>query len=447
MREVVRAGFDRRYVLAPLLAAVALVITAFFVTEVRREYTRDLSELIRDRQDLMREVAELIYACIEAESAQRGYLLTGERQYLDPYDDSLTAAQRLVASVMQRYEDRDREELPALEAVKTKIEAKFAEMDDTLRIFAAGRPREALASVKTDVGLQQMRDIRDELEALRSRERLRIYDELQQWNRDIFVNRVINAASTVFTLILVIAVGLLATREIRRRHATNVELERLVQQRTEELQDLSAYVLRMSELEKSALARELHDELGGLLVAIRMDLAQLKRRIVLSDDDARARWARVDAALASGVELKRRVVEGLRPTLLDNMGLVAAIRWQAEQACDQAKLALELDLPDDEPAVGSDAAIAVFRVIQESLTNTIRHARAKRVSLSLRQQAANTLRVTIEDDGIGLSQEDVRKPGSHGLRQMKFRMHAVGGRTRVEAVVPHGTRTILEVPL
>jgi signal transduction histidine kinase len=446
MREVVRAGFDRRYVLAPLLAAVALVITAFFVAEVRREYTRDLSEVIRDRQDLMREVAELIYACIEAESAQRGYLLTGERQYLEPYDDGRVTAQQLVVSLPQRYQDRDREELPALEAVKVRIDAKFVEMDKTLRLFEAGQPREALASVKTDVGLHQMREIRDELEALRSRERLRIYDELRQWNRDIIVNRVINAASTLFTLVLVVAVGLLATREIRRRHATNVELERLVQQRTEELQDLSAYVLRMSELEKSALARELHDELGGLLVAIRMDLAQLKRRIVLSDDDARARWTRVDAALASGVELKRRVVEGLRPTLLDNMGLVAAIRWQAEQACDQAKLELDLELPDEEPQIGSDAAIAVFRVIQESLTNTIRHARAKRVSLSLHQQA-NTLRVTLEDDGIGLSAEDARKAGSHGLKQMRFRMHAVGGRMRTEHVTPHGTRTILEITL
>jgi signal transduction histidine kinase len=257
---------------------------------------------------------------------------------------------------------------------------------------------------------------------------------------------VINAASTAFTLILVVAVGLLATREIRRRHETNVELERLVQKRTEELQDLSAYVLRMGELEKSALARELHDELGGLLVAIRMDLAQLKRRIVLADDDARARWARVDAALASGVELKRRVVEGLRPTLLDNMGLTAAIRWQAEQVCDQAKLELDLDLPDDEPQIGPDAAIAVFRVIQESLTNTVRHARAKRVSLSLRQRG-DMLRVALEDDGIGLSADDAKKPGSHGLKQMKFRMHAVGGRMRTENVVPHGMRTILEIPL
>jgi len=446
MRQLVRQGFDRRYVLLPLLAAVALVVTAFFVAEARRSYTRDLSEIIQDRQDRMREIAELIYVCLESESAQRGYLLTGEAQYAQPYDAGRVMSAVLTLRLIQSYTARDSEELGALEVLRDQIEVKFAEMEASMQMMRDGRPRDALAAVKNDVGLHQMREIREGLEALRSRERARIYQGLADWDTQMGLNSTINLATTLFTLVLLIVVGLLATREIRRRQAANEELDRLVTQRTADLHDLSIHMLRMGEFEKSALARELHDELGGLLVAMRMDLSQLRRRIVLPDDDARTRWARVDAALASGVELKRRVIEELRPTLLDNMGLVAALRWQVEQSTAQGRLGLEINLPEEEPALAGDAAIAIFRAVQESLANILKHARATRVKLSM-NQSAHELLITIEDDGVGLPTDAVRKPGSHGLKQMSFRMQAIGGSMRMEAVIPHGTRTILRIPL
>ena len=194
-------------------------------------------------------------------------------------------------------------------------------------------------------------------------------------------------------------------------------------------------MLRIAEREKSALARELHDELGGLLVATRMDLAQLRRRTVIPDADAEARWKRIDAALTAGVELKRRIIEELRPTLLDNLGLVAALRWQAEQTCEVGRLKLELDLPDDEPVLNDDAGIAIFRCVQEALANVLKHARATQVKLALRQ-SGSALVVVIEDDGIGLPADAARRAGSHGLKQMRFRMQAVGGEMTTEAVQP-----------
>jgi signal transduction histidine kinase len=445
MRQLVREGFDRR-VLLPLLAAIALVVAAFFVAEARRAYTRELSEIIQQRQDRMREMAELIYVCIEAESAQRGYLLTGEAKYAEPYDQGRALASVLIASLVQNFSGRNSEELPALRVVQKRIEENFAEMDETLRMMQAGHPREALAAVKTDVGLYQMREIRDELEALRARERARIYESLTDWSAEIRVNSLINLVATVFTVVLLIAVGLLATREIRRRQAANEQLDRLVRERTADLQELSTHMLRMGELEKSALARELHDELGGLLIAMRMDLVQLRRRIVLPDEDAQTRWARVNDSLASGVELKRRIIEELRPTLLDNLGLVAAVRWQVEQSTALGGLALEVDLPEEEPELADDAAIAIFRSVQEALSNILKHARATRVKLSMRHTGQG-LRVAIEDDGVGLQADATTKPGSHGLKQMSFRMQAVGGEIRLASVLPHGTLTILIVPV
>ncbi len=144
----------------------------------------------------------------------------------------------------------------------------------------------------------------------------------------------------IFTLILLVAVGLLISHEIRRRNAATQELELEVSQRTADLRELSEHMLRISEVEKSALARDLHDELGGLLVAMRMDFSQLRRKLQMPDAASEERWARIDTGLKAGVELKRRVIEELRPTLLDNMGLVVALRWQAEQTCQQGNIQL-----------------------------------------------------------------------------------------------------------
>jgi signal transduction histidine kinase len=212
-----------------------------------------------------------------------------------------------------------------------------------------------------------------------------------------------------------------------------------------ELKETATHMLRMDELEKAALARELHNELGGLLAAIRMDLAQLKRRIALPDDDAEAQWQRIDNAIVAGVELKRRVIENLRPTLLDNMGLVTALRWQAEQTCAQGRLHLVSDLPKDEPVLDGDRAIAIFRCVQELLANVLKHARATRVRLSL--ESGDELVVAVEDDGVGLPQGVLQRAGAHGLKRIAFRMQSVGGRMSAKPAEPRGTRVTLSAPL
>jgi signal transduction histidine kinase len=402
--------------------------------------------VIRDRQERLRAIAELVYASMDAESAQRGYLLTGERQYVEPYEEARRSALQQLEGLIRRYEATDLEEVPLLQGVRARLDIKFAETDDTIKLMREGKPRDALAAVKTDVGLYYMREIRDELASLRGRELERLYSTMVDWNQGLRVNTLINAATTGFTVVLLLLVGLLGTREIRRRAAATTELAGLVDQRTADLRELSAHMVRIGELEKSALARELHDELGGLLVTMRMDFSQLGRRIALPDADAATRWRRIDSALTAGVELKRRVIEDLRPTLLDNMGLVAAVRWQAEQRCAQGRLRLELDLPDEEPVLNGDVPIAVFRCVQEALSNVLKHARATQVKLALRCRDG-ALFVTIEDDGIGLPAGAERRAGSHGLKQMVFRMQAVGGEMSTEPLVPHGTRMTLVLPL
>jgi signal transduction histidine kinase len=215
-----------------------------------------------------------------------------------------------------------------------------------------------------------------------------------------------------------------------------------------ELSELAANLQHLAETEKVLLARQLHDELGGALVGAKMDLAWLRRRIGSADPEIIARWERLERALETGIAFKRRVVEQLRPTLLDNLGFYAAARWLVEEHCAAAGLNCELDLPLPEPQLPKGLGIALFRILQESLLNVSRHARASAVVIKVSvDQPEGILRLLITDDGVGVSAERLRMLGSHGLGSMRHRMRAVGGEFRIRAAAGRGTEIEVVAPL
>ncbi len=219
-------------------------------------------------------------------------------------------------------------------------------------------------------------------------------------------------------------------------------------ERAAELSELAANLQTMAESEKVLLARLLHDELGGALVGAKMDLSWLRRRIGSTDPDIVARWDRLERALETGIAFKRRIVEQLRPTLLDNLGFYAAARWLIEETCAEAGLESDLHLPLPEPLLTKDVGIALFRILQESLQNVARHARATGVTIKVRiDRAKHVLSLTVADDGVGISPERLRALGSRGLGSMQHRMMAVGGQFRVQSVPGQGTEIEVAVPI
>ncbi|HEV2703861.1 MAG TPA: sensor histidine kinase [Steroidobacteraceae bacterium] len=213
------------------------------------------------------------------------------------------------------------------------------------------------------------------------------------------------------------------------------------------LSELAANLQRYAESEKVLLARQLHDELGGALVGAKMDLAWLRRRIGSTDPEVIARWERLERALETGIAFKRRVVEQLRPTLLDNLGFYAAARWLVEETCAAAGLKAELNLPLPEPQLNQDVGIALFRILQESLRNVTRHAGATRVTISVVMEQDNVLRMIVNDDGAGMSAERLRNLGSRGLGSMRHRMRAIGGEFQVHSAAGTGTEITVVAPL
>lgn len=439
-------GFNRRYVLLPMLTAIALVIGAFVATEARRNEVIETAAEIRDSQERMRMLAELIYAAAEAESGQRGYLLTRDRRYLEPYEDAAARIEVLVPEVRNAYR-RHADELQHIDTAVTLVQNKLLELRATLALNDTDSQQgSAIQMVKSGVGLRWMTALRDEVEGIRNRERQKIYNDILLWQRQHNASRYIAVGGAVLNVMLLLLAGIYITRDIERRTAAANELDRLVARRTSELSELSTHLLQVTEREKSTLARELHDELGGLLVAIKMDLAQLAKQFDVTDPAVQPRWQRIQEALTAGVDLKRRVIEELRPTLLDNMGLMAALQWQAEQSCQQAGVTLQLSVPAEEPVLGNQEAIAIFRVVQESLTNMAKHAKATQLRLSV-QVTNGELMLVMEDNGVGINSGPDDRTGTHGLASMKHRIRSIGGTFFVSNVDPHGTRIVVKVPL
>jgi signal transduction histidine kinase len=238
-----------------------------------------------------------------------------------------------------------------------------------------------------------------------------------------------------------------AARQQELRLATERQardFERLVEVRTRELSALCTHLHDLAETEKSELARRLHDELGGLLTAAKMDLSWLQSRLTEPAPYA-SRLTQLGNVLDESMDLKRRVVEELRPSLLDHFGLPTALRAHVEQVCRNAQLQCEVAMVDDAEALPKESAIALFRVIQEGLTNVVRHAHAKQVRLALTSDSDRYLLLLV-DDGCGIKLDDTRVRWSHGLTGMRHRVQALGGRFSIESSPAEGTTLRVELP-
>jgi protein-histidine pros-kinase len=225
--------------------------------------------------------------------------------------------------------------------------------------------------------------------------------------------------------------------------ASSREVDTQVEARTRELSALSSHLQSLAEKEKSELARTLHDELGGLLTAAKMDLSWLQAR--LDRPEYQERLAQLGSVLDEAMSLKRRVVEELRPSLLDHFGLATALRTYVDAACAKANIKADIKLPDDSAGIPKDIAIALFRVVQEGLNNIIRHADAKHVALELTADGKEYA-FTLNDDGRGFNPNDARDSWPHGIMGMRHRVRALGGRFTLESAPGKGTTLRVAVP-
>jgi signal transduction histidine kinase len=205
------------------------------------------------------------------------------------------------------------------------------------------------------------------------------------------------------------------------------ELEEELRQRAEELRDLARHLMTVREEEKARVARELHDEMGSSLTAVNMDLMSVRQRLG-ADSPLAERLARASGILKSSVEGMRRIIEDLRPTMLESLGLREAVRSWATDYVERFGMPLTVDIPAEVPPLPPGSAIGLFRIAQEAVTNAIRHAKASSISLSMRVEEESVV-LEVVDDGVG---RVTHATGArHGLLGIRERALAMGGASTI----------------
>jgi signal transduction histidine kinase len=454
-KSIFRRGADAGRELPLWVYAVTFVVIAITValvgtSESNQEKTTKIWGQLRESRDNL-DFIEIIWTqLITAEAAQRGYLLTGEAKYLAPLD----ATTKTLRDLKIRIE----KEAPLASDLKEHTEElvglvfnKIEEVNLTVNLSKKGEREEALQILSTNAGQELLDKVRvniaastQELNRELAERRLHMTAHIRLSRLSIIVLAFLNLALLAATLYY-FSQDLQGKKTIIGiRESENQRLSATVAERTGELNELATHLQTSSEIERAALARDLHDELGGIMTAAMMDVRWVLERAE-SIPGGKERLLKCSALLDEAVSIKRRVIENLRPSLLDNLGLDAALEWYVSENCARGGLAYQVMFAPDFPHLSSDASITLFRIVQESITNTLKYAKAKRVEVRLSFDKEN-IYLFAKDDGIGLPAQFNPNKLSHGLSGIKQRARAWGGEVQWQSGTNQGTAVTVSLP-
>jgi signal transduction histidine kinase len=454
--QAVLAGAASRrvplHVVAFIVVSIGLLMLNASVLVLNTAATMDSNADYARSSEIKRALSTFHSVITAAESSQRGYLLTGQTGYLEPYYVAMRNWRKQIERLrsLTTEEPRRQGDIASLERLTA---AAVSRLEQTIQRSPQPGPNGNADVVGTDRATETMDRVRGIVDRMMSEEDARIEASRREVLRDMWVGAGVAVLTTVVTVAVLIALNKLLQRYLRDRseadralRQANEDLNRLVEVRTAELTELSQHLIRVSEEEKAKLARELHDTLGSNLTAINMDLNWIQRRMPEGGREVRERLQRVLQLLADTVELKHEVIEGLRPSHLDNLGLAFAMRSHCREFTRRTGLPCDVAVEEDFDDLDPAWSIAFYRIVQEALTNVTKHAQATHVRIALTREAEG-VRLRVIDDGAGLSDEALSKPKSHGIVGMRERMREMGGQfsirrpasgkgTVVEAFIP-----------
>ena len=217
-----------------------------------------------------------------------------------------------------------------------------------------------------------------------------------------------------------------------------------LEQSRQRLAELSAHLTHVKEEERSRIAREIHDDLGGNLTAIKIGLASILNHMPADQKRLIEKTKNLEAIVDNTFEAAHRISGDLRPNILE-LGIVAALEWQAKEFEKQIGLPCHFFANQLEADETKDQAITLFRICQEAMSNIAKYAKAKQVDVKL-ISAPNSIKMTIHDDGIGIKPGDMLKPNSFGLRGMAERAVALNGDFSIEKSTNKGTHITVMLP-
>ncbi len=231
-------------------------------------------------------------------------------------------------------------------------------------------------------------------------------------------------------------------REITGRQRVEEKLKRA----TDRLRNLAIRIQKIREEERTGIARELHDELGQVLTVLKIQITLLLKKMQVENKELKDKADIILAMIDDAVDSVQRITSKLRPNILDEVGLIAAIEWQANEFSKNTGLTFNYIHDKDELVLDDEKSTAIFRILQEALTNIVRHANATRVKIELRE-FKNNLILEITDNGKGITQSQIKDSHSLGILGMKERALIFGGNVIIKSSMGNGTTVIVEIPV
>ncbi len=409
-------------------AGMAILISILVASYMQASSGLDAMKQFAISSQHMSHLDQLHLLFLEMQSTARGYALTREPSYLDSYRETVEKIHDSLQIVEQDYQDELRPE--AKDLIK-KAHVMATRMDIMIGHLEHGEPPDKAGFEQGSLEMNDFKRQHDRMKSeMLSRNMNHIADSISRF-KSARTTSVLLAIASLLLLVTAISQKQKKQKLQDKLHeileAENERLELEVRHRTEELTSLATYLTNVRETEKLDLARELHDELGALLTAAKLDADWIERTLLPESHSLVAqRLSRLRQSLIGGITLKRRITNNLQPALLYDLGLIEALRVLIEEfRGGEETIEIQAELPETEPELPEAVSLSLFRIVQEGLTNIRTYARARHVHVSLRITPTN-IELSIEDDGVGFD-IDSPKIARHGLAGIKHRVFTHGG--------------------
>lgn len=435
----------KNFVLPKMAISMPLAVLAaalmLFVNDTNFDKSTAATAHIEEAAQTLSSLNKLLSHLIDAETGQRGYLLSGEARYLEPYTAAIGGINKTLDGLHQLLKPYP-DQLVEYDTMAREISGKLSELDMTVRMRQADQADAWKFVMTTNVGQEHMDVIRAQVIKLSLSSAGKMAQGKDQIQKTLELSR-IGIALLALAGLLAFYMYLRQTRVLLdtggREHAAlqreRDQLELLVKERTANLAQLATHLQNVREEERGDLARAMHDELGSLLTAAKLDVARLRARLTANAPEAEERFGHLISTLNSMIAMTRRIVENLRPSSLSHLGLKASLEILAREFADHSGLTISTDL-EDVDLVGS-VQLTIYRLVQESLTNIGKYAQAQQVAIAL-HNFDGYVTVEVKDNGKGFKPDSVGA-ASHGLAGMRHRVEAAGGRLTIASSEGHGT--------
>lgn len=431
-------------ILLLVLASIAMVL----ITEDSNQRAAVLVQHLGAIADNRLHLYDLTKAVLDAESGQRGYLLTGQEEYLVPYRAALKNIAAAFAHLDAAY-SREPQSAELLKKLRTLTETKLSELAITVQMVQEGKRQTGREFTLSGIGQEYMDAIRTTGADLLNVETRRLQSSQQEVSDILLFSRVGVALLAAISLFLVLLnmrhnQALKAQQDMHQKAmlAEQEHLQREVVRRTLQLVELNNHLQTAREDERHRIARDLHDELGALLTAAKLDVARIKSRLGTTAPEAQERLQHLVETLNAGIAMKRRIIEDLWPSALANLGLVATLEILGREFSKSAGIPVHCALQAVQ--LTPNAELVVYRLVQEATTNIAKYARASNVWLSL-ATVQGEVEISVRDDGIGFDTQQIGNK-AHGLLGMRFRVEAEAGSLELLSSPGKGTLVRARLP-